>query len=86
MEESTFVGNIASVGGALTLFGTAGLLDSTFSDNLSGEGGGSAISSVGIITEMARLYFSANYLQCPLSDFLGFSEARKFHIKMHAFQ
>lgn len=60
VETSEFVRNIASVGGAVIIVCTAELVNSTFSDNESVEGEGSAISNVGIILEMAGLSFSAN--------------------------
>lgn len=78
IDESIFVKNTASVGGALRLFGTAELVNCSFSDNESGEGGGSAISNDGIISEMVGLNFSANRFQCPPTDYLDFNEVRVF--------
>lgn len=76
VDNSTFVGNIANTGGALRLFGTAELFNSTFSENMSGEGAGSAISNVGIISEMIGLGFSANRFTCDAAEFVGFIEVR----------
>lgn len=73
--NTTFVRNIANVGGALRLFGTVELLNSSFFDNRSGEGGGSAISNTGVISEMIGLEFSANRFICTDNEYADFSEA-----------
>lgn len=83
ISNTDFFGNTASVGGALRIFGTAELLNSSFSDNKSGEGGGSAIYNVGIISEMIGLRFSANRFFCAPTEYVDFSEASGyvFHVK-----
>ena len=75
VDSTTFSGNFASVGGAVRIIGTAELFNSTFSDNTSGENGGSAISIVGTITEMNGSYFSANRFICPATEYVDFTEA-----------
>lgn len=72
--NTTFVGNIASVGGALRLFGTVELLNSSFYDNVSGEGGGSAISNAEVISDMFGLYFSGNRYVCADTEYVDFTE------------
>lgn len=74
VENTEFIGNTASEGGALRLFGTVELFNSSFSDNRSGEGGGSAISNVGIVLETVGLSFSANRFLCAATEYVDFSE------------
>lgn len=62
---------MASEGGALRIRGTAELLNSSFFENESGEGGGSAISNVGVILGMVGLSFSTNAFQCPSTHYFG---------------
>lgn len=72
VEDTVFFGNIASEGGALKLFCTAELFNSSFDNNVSGEGGGSAISGVGSISQMMGLRFSGNRYMCATTEYLNF--------------
>lgn len=75
VENTAFIGNIATEGGALTLFGAAELFNCSFFDNHSGEGGGAAISNLGIISEMIGLSFSANYFVCAATEYVDSTKA-----------
>lgn len=70
VEHSEFVGNIANAGGALRIFGTVDLLNSSFSDNMSSENDGSAISNLGVVSEMIGLSFSANRFTCGTTQYV----------------
>lgn len=78
VDNSVFVGNIAPEGGALRLFSSIMLLNSSFSDNISGEGGGPAISNIGIISEMIGLSLSGNRFLCSATEFVDVSQASFF--------
>lgn len=73
--NTAFIGNFASDGGALTLYGTVELLNLSFFDNHSGEGGGSAISNAGTISEMTGLSFSANKFVCVTGEYMDTTKA-----------
>lgn len=75
VNNTAFVGNFASEGGALKLFGSVELLNSSFFDNRSGEGGGSAIANVGINSRMTGLTFSANDFLCAAAKYGGATKA-----------
>ena len=74
--ETSFVGNQAMVGGALELAGTAYVDRCSFEDNVSGVGGGSAVSSIGSISGVNRSSFVHNVLSCDKGTFLTFSKVR----------
>lgn len=58
----------------MRLVGTAEVLNSSFSDNGCGEGVGSTISNVGIISEMVGFRFSANDFICTATEYVDFSK------------
>jgi len=77
VENTTFKGNSVDEGGALRISGTVGLINSSFLDNMSGEGGGSAISNRGVFSEMVEIRFSGNGIYCPPDSFVDVNEVRR---------
>lgn len=74
VENTDFICNTAVEGGALKVFGSAELFNCSFSDNRSGEGGGSAINNIGTLSETVGLRFSGNRFVCAASEYVDFSE------------
>lgn len=58
----------------MSVSGTSYLLNSSFLDNTSGDGGGPAISNGGVISLMIGLYFSGNGYHCPSDAFMDLNE------------
>ncbi|CAM9707195.1 unnamed protein product, partial [Sphacelaria rigidula] len=58
--DTLFVGNVAQVGGALSLAGEACISNCTFIENTSAQGDGPAISNVGSIERIENSYFADN--------------------------
>lgn len=73
--DSTFFANSARVGGAVRLFGTIELFNSSFIENMSEDEGGSAISNAGTISVMTGLSFSGNRFLCADTEYVDFIEA-----------
>ena len=72
--NSSFIGNRAKVGGALQLAGSASLDRCSFKDNVSGVGGGPAVSNIGSIPSVRNSSFVRNVLSCDQGTFLTFSQ------------
>lgn len=81
VEHSEFVWNIANAGGALRIFGTVDLFNSSFSDNMSAEGHGSAISNLGVVSGMDGLSFSGNRFSCAATEYVDSSEVSVLDIQ-----
>lgn len=75
VDTTQFVGNTAGVGGAMKIFGTAELFNSTFFDKTSGEDDGPAIFNVGTNPEMTGLEFTGNRFVCATTEYVDFSKA-----------
>ena len=74
IENTYFVGNTASIGGALRLVGTTSLIGCEFVDNLSGNDEGPGISNDGAIANISRCSFIGNVFNCPTGSFLEYSD------------
>ena len=72
--NSSFIGNRAKVGGALQLAGSASIDYCSFKDNVSGVGGGPAVSNIGSISGVSNSSFVRNILSCDQGTFLTFSQ------------
>eukprot|EP00903_Cladosiphon_okamuranus_P013950 g12974.t1 len=71
---SVFQGNMAGTsGGALRLAGTASVGNCSFEENISNDGGGAALSNIGVISKMENASFRGNVFACPPGMFLGFN-------------
>eukprot|EP00903_Cladosiphon_okamuranus_P018661 g17175.t2 len=71
---SVFQGNTAGTsGGALRLAGTASVDNCSFSENVSDDSGGPAISNIGVILKMQNVSFRHNVFACQPGMFLGFN-------------
>ena len=70
--NTSFVDNRAPNGGALRLTGTTSLDSCSFVVNLSEEGGGAAISNIGIIPTFSNITFVDNMYYCDPGYFLYF--------------
>ena len=70
----SFIDNRAKVGGALQLAGSASLDRCSFKDNVSGVGGGPAVSNIGSISGVSNSSFVRNVLSCEQGTFLTFSQ------------
>eukprot|EP00903_Cladosiphon_okamuranus_P013951 g12975.t1 len=71
---SVFQGNMAGTsGGALRLAGTASVDNCSFEENVSNDGGGAALSNIGVISKMENASFRGNVFACPPGMFLGFN-------------
>eukprot|EP00903_Cladosiphon_okamuranus_P017273 g15917.t1 len=75
LVTSVFEGNTAGTGGALRLAGTASVYNCSFVENLSADGGGSAVSNIGVVSTMAGVSFSGNAFDCREGTFLDFRES-----------
>lgn len=71
--RSFFDGNKAGTGGALRLAGMASVDNCSFVENVSGDGGGAAVSNIGFISTMAEVFFSGNAFDCQPGMFLDFN-------------
>ena len=78
IANSVFRGNMARVGGALRLAGTADLHNCSFVENVSADGEGAAVSNIGVISRMEGLSFSGNVFECPQNTFLNFTEVSTY--------
>lgn len=74
IENTSFVGNTASMGGALRLVGTTSLIGCEFIDNLSGDDEGPGISNDGAIANLSRCSFIDNVFNCPTGFFLEYND------------
>ena len=72
--ETSFVLNLASVGGALRLTGEAFLDACSFVENISDPDEGPAVSNLGIISNFSAGYFKDNKYVCGIHTFLSFTE------------
>ncbi len=70
--SSVFEGNRAGTGGALRLAGTASMENCLFAENLSDDGGGTAVSNIGLLS-MVNISFSGNVFDCEPGMFLDLS-------------
>ena len=77
ISNTTFVGNTASVGGAMRLAGKAGVDNCSFVDNRSDEGDGPAIANVGVISVIKGSSFTGNVFFCEPGKYLDFTEVSK---------
>lgn len=68
-----FEGNRAGTGGALRLAGTSSVDNCSFVENVSGDGGGAAMSNIGFISKMSNVSFSGNVFDCEPGTFLDFN-------------
>lgn len=67
------MGNKAGTGGALRIAGNVeSLINCSFVDNVSNEGGGPAISSIGYIQEISNITFEHNVFDCVPETFLDY--------------
>lgn len=80
---SLFEGNQAGAGGALRLAGTASVDKCSFVENISGDGGGAAVSNIGFISNMANVSFSGNAFDCQPGTFLDFKVSRDVFCVRH---
>ena len=71
--NTTFSGNTASEGGALSLAGTTGLVNCSFVENISDEGRGPAVASIGYMSGISNCSFHSNAFSCQRGEFLGYS-------------
>ncbi len=78
--DSVFEGNMAGAGGALRLAGMASIVNCSFVENVSNDGGGAAVSNIGSISWMTNVSFSGNVLLCPPDMFMDYrvSSLRRF--------
>ena len=74
--NSVFEGNTAGTGGALRLAGTASIGNCSFVDNVSDDGGGTAVSNIGSVRYMENVSFSGNVFYCDPGMFLDSNEVR----------
>lgn len=74
--NSTFEGNIARVGGALRLAGTATVENCDFIENLSELEGGPAVSNVGYMYNVTGCSFINNMFDCDPEHFLDYNNVR----------
>ncbi len=72
--SSVFEGNKAGTGGALRLGGAAHMYNCSFVENVSGDGGGAAVSNIGVISSMENISFSGNMYDCQEGTFLDYKE------------
>ena len=70
--NTTFSGNTASEGGALSLAGTTGLVNCSFVENISDEGRGPAVASIGYMSGISNCSFHSNAFSCQRGEFLGY--------------
>ena len=74
ISGTSFTNNFANIGGALRISGMMiDILNSSFVENKSGEGGGSAIS-IGGVNSMEKLFFSSNGYHCSSDAFVDLNE------------
>ena len=70
--NTTFSGNTALEGGALSLAGTTGLVNCSFVENISDEGRGPAVASIGYMSGISNCSFHSNAFSCQRGEFLGY--------------
>lgn len=70
--NTSFIGNIAGLGGALRLAGTAYLDNCSCFENYSDLDGGAAVSNMGFISSMTRISFIGNAFNCAPKMFLDY--------------
>lgn len=70
VANTVFVSNRASVGGALRLGGIASLTNCSFTENASNEGGGAAVSNIGVMSQVSNIDFIENTFICRDREFL----------------
>eukprot|EP00752_Nemacystus_decipiens_P009914 g8846.t1 len=71
---SVFQGNTAGTsGGALRLAGTASVDNCSFAENISNDGGGAAVSNIGVILKIEGVSFKGNVFACPTAMFLDYN-------------
>jgi len=68
-EGTIFRSNSAPVGGSLRLGGSAAITSCEFSDNVSSEDGGSAVSNLGVLV-ITKSTFSGNTFSCDSGKYL----------------
>ena len=73
MINTTFVGNTAAEDGALNLARTALLVNCSFEENLSDEGGGPVISNIGYISGISNCSLLRNAYSCEPNTFLDYN-------------
>lgn len=76
LDGNWFEGNSAGIGGALRLAGTVSVMNSSFVDNVSSEGGGAAVSNIGNLWEVSTSSFIGNTISCPSGKYLDTNEVR----------
>ena len=70
--NTTFSGNTASEGGAMSLAGTTGLVNCSFVENISDEGRGSVVANMGYMSGISNCSFHSNAFSCQRGEFLGY--------------
>lgn len=75
-KNSTFERNIARVGGALRLAGTATIERCNFTENLSDLGCGPAVSNVGYMNNLTDCSFIDNAFYCEPEHYLDYNDVR----------
>ena len=70
--NTTFRGNTASEGGALSLAGTIRLVNCSFVENISDEGRGPVIANIGYMSGISNCSFHSNTFSCQRGEFLGY--------------
>ena len=70
--NTTFSGNMASEGGALSLAGTTGLVNCSFVENISDEGQGPVVANIGYMSGISNCSFHSNAFSCQRGEFLGY--------------
>lgn len=76
-NDSVFIDNSAAVGGALWLAGIVTIANCSFVDNVADEGGGPAVSNVGVINTVTGSIFDGNMFSCQDETFLDFQDVSK---------
>lgn len=70
VAKTVFVSNRAGVGGALGLGGITLLTNCSFKENASNEGGGAAVSNIGVMSQVSNIDFIENDFICRDREFL----------------
>lgn len=76
-NDSVFIDNSATVGGALWLAGSVTIANCSFVDNVADEDGGPAVSNIGFINTVTDSFFDGNMFSCQEGTFLNFKYVSK---------
>eukprot|EP00752_Nemacystus_decipiens_P009937 g8861.t1 len=71
--DCLFEDNESRTGGALRLAGTATIENCSFTDNISGDESGAAVSNIGFVSNMTSSSFRGNAFSCKPGLFLNFT-------------